>query len=205
MTTVADDRWQSAGPLWDGSAVGTASGRAVTDPTGTGRAWLRGAMAALAVLAAAAAVVSWDAQYVMVYSARPKPAIAALEAGIPGRGRAHLRRARHRTGPARPPGAPPTGAERRMRGDLAGDERDGRRGRLAGHGHLGHACRCVCTGQRHPERGPRLGTGPKAGHRAGPCRGRGHAARGRRGMPAVAAALGAGTGQHAGRVSPLGG
>ena len=43
-------------------------------------------MAALAVLAAAAAVVSWDAQYVMVYSARHTPAIAALEAGIPDAG-----------------------------------------------------------------------------------------------------------------------
>jgi hypothetical protein len=43
-------------------------------------------MAALAVLAAAAAVVSWDAQYVMVYSARHTPAVAALEAGIPDAG-----------------------------------------------------------------------------------------------------------------------
>jgi hypothetical protein len=51
-----------------------------------GRAWLRNAMAALAVLAAAAAVVSWDAQYVMVYRARHVPAIAALEAGIPDTG-----------------------------------------------------------------------------------------------------------------------
>ena len=36
--------------------------------------------------AAAAAVVSWDAQYVMVRQARPVPAIAALEAGIPDTG-----------------------------------------------------------------------------------------------------------------------
>jgi hypothetical protein len=43
-------------------------------------------MAALAALAAAAAVVSWDAQYVMVYSVRPNPVIAALEAGIPDAG-----------------------------------------------------------------------------------------------------------------------
>jgi hypothetical protein len=53
---------------------------------GDGRAWLRNAMAALAVLAAAAAVVSWDAQYVMVGQARRVPAIAALEAGIPDTG-----------------------------------------------------------------------------------------------------------------------
>ncbi len=49
----------------------------------TGRAWLRNAMAALTILAAAAAVVSWDAQYVMVRHVKNTPAIAALEAGIP--------------------------------------------------------------------------------------------------------------------------
>jgi hypothetical protein len=43
-------------------------------------------MAALAVLAAAAAVVSWDAQYVMVRTARHTLAVAALEAGIPDAG-----------------------------------------------------------------------------------------------------------------------
>ena len=52
----------------------------------TGRAWLRNAMAALAVLAAAAAVVSWDAQYVMVRQVKHIPAISALEAGIPDAG-----------------------------------------------------------------------------------------------------------------------
>jgi hypothetical protein len=50
------------------------------------RTWLRGAMTALAVLAAAAAVVSWDAQYVMVREVKRVPAIAALEAGIPDAG-----------------------------------------------------------------------------------------------------------------------
>ena len=40
-------------------------------------------MAALAVLAAAAAVVSWDAQYVMVSQVKHTPVIAALEAGVP--------------------------------------------------------------------------------------------------------------------------
>ncbi len=40
-------------------------------------------MAALAVLAAAAAAVSWDAQYLMVHRVKHTPAIAALEAGIP--------------------------------------------------------------------------------------------------------------------------
>ena len=40
-------------------------------------------MAALAVLAAAAAAVSWDAQYVLVASVKHNAPIAALEAGIP--------------------------------------------------------------------------------------------------------------------------
>ena len=48
-----------------------------------GRAWLRIAMAALAILAAAAAAVSWDAQYQLVRHVKHAPAIAALEAGIP--------------------------------------------------------------------------------------------------------------------------
>ena len=46
-------------------------------------AWLRVATAALAVLAAAAAVVSFTAQYRMVNATRHFPAIAALEAAIP--------------------------------------------------------------------------------------------------------------------------
>ena len=45
--------------------------------------WLFGAMAALAVLAGAAAVVSWDAQYVLVRSVKHSTTVAALEAGIP--------------------------------------------------------------------------------------------------------------------------
>ena len=40
-------------------------------------------MALLAVLAAAAAVVSFSAQYRMVYAAKGTPAVAALEAAIP--------------------------------------------------------------------------------------------------------------------------
>jgi hypothetical protein len=40
-------------------------------------------MASLAVLAAAAAAVSWDAQYVMVRQVKHNPTIAALEAAIP--------------------------------------------------------------------------------------------------------------------------
>ena len=50
------------------------------------RSWLRAAMAALAVLAAGAAVVSWDAQYVMVQHVKHVQVVAALEAGIPDAG-----------------------------------------------------------------------------------------------------------------------
>jgi len=45
--------------------------------------WLTAAMLALAVLAAAAAVVSFSAQYRMVHAAKGTGAVAALEAGIP--------------------------------------------------------------------------------------------------------------------------
>ena len=53
-----------------------------------GQAWLVGALSALAVLAAASAVVSWDAHYVLVARARHVAVIAALEAGIPDAGAA---------------------------------------------------------------------------------------------------------------------
>jgi hypothetical protein len=54
-------------------------------PAGKDRAavWLRNAMIALAVLAAAAAVVSFEAQYRMVQAAKHAAPVAALEAGIP--------------------------------------------------------------------------------------------------------------------------
>jgi hypothetical protein len=45
--------------------------------------WLRNAVAALGVLAAAAAVVSFTAQYQMIFTARRLALIAALEAAIP--------------------------------------------------------------------------------------------------------------------------
>lgn len=55
-------------------------------PQRTGAGWLVAAMLTLAALAAAAAIVSWDAQYVMVARARPTAVIAGLEAGIPDAG-----------------------------------------------------------------------------------------------------------------------
>ena len=46
-------------------------------------AWLRAATAGLAVLAAAAAAVSFSAQYRMIFAAKQQPAVAGLEAAIP--------------------------------------------------------------------------------------------------------------------------
>ena len=60
---------------------GTRPGRDATRDRA--QAWLRNVMIALAVLAAAAAAVSWDAQYVLVKAVKHAKVIAALEAGIP--------------------------------------------------------------------------------------------------------------------------
>src|ERR1022692_764665 len=75
----------------DGIATGSAdthpphprTTRARRQTTDRAHAWLRGAMLALAVLAVAAASVSWDAQYVLVRAVKHDTVIAALEAGIP--------------------------------------------------------------------------------------------------------------------------
>ena len=53
------------------------------DTSDRAQAWLRNAIISLAVLAAAAATVSWDAQYVLVRSVKRDAVIAALEAGVP--------------------------------------------------------------------------------------------------------------------------
>src|SRR5215469_4016110 len=82
VTTVPDGQWRPAGPSGPATSNGAAPHPAV-GRSNTGRAWLRNAMVALAVLAAAAAVVSWDAQYVMVSQVKHTPVIAALEAGVP--------------------------------------------------------------------------------------------------------------------------
>jgi hypothetical protein len=70
---------QIPGPRMEVTSVKFAGG----DPGDRAQAWLRGATFALAVLAGAAAAVSWDAQYVLVRSVKNDPAMAALEAGIP--------------------------------------------------------------------------------------------------------------------------
>lgn len=50
--------------------------------------WLRNAMIALAVLAAAAAAVSFEAQYVLVRAVKHAPIVAGIQAGIPDTGAA---------------------------------------------------------------------------------------------------------------------
>ena len=96
MTGTIPDSAQSRKPIAapappdpaSSSSRPTAPPRRTSHPPRTGLAWLAGAMAALAMLSAAAAVVSWDAQYVMIARVRHAPAIAALEAGIPDAGAA---------------------------------------------------------------------------------------------------------------------
>src|SRR5690348_14999574 len=74
-----------AGPsVPHGPGVGKVSGAGWND-SGQDRSglWLRNAAAGLCVLAAAAAAVSFTAQYRMVDATRHLPAVAALEAAIP--------------------------------------------------------------------------------------------------------------------------
>jgi hypothetical protein len=90
MATAPENHWQPLQIPNETSAANPDGSTGATDSVpghlDTARAWLRNAMAALAVLAIAAAVVSWDAQYVMVHQVKHVPAIAALEAGIPDAG-----------------------------------------------------------------------------------------------------------------------
>ena len=95
MAAAARDRtrrWEPFGVTEaDFAAVPERDGVRVVNVTpgvggpGPGQAgwWLRGAAVALGVLAAAAAAVSWEAQYAMVRAVKPVPVVAALEAGIP--------------------------------------------------------------------------------------------------------------------------
>ena len=92
---ATDARWQPFGlaeadfaaePERDGVRAVTLSLRRPRSKAGRSdqaTTWLRCAMIALGVLAAAAAVVSFAAQYRMVFAAKHLAPIAALEAGIP--------------------------------------------------------------------------------------------------------------------------
>ena len=94
MATVAEDRagrWEPFGVTEaDFAAVPERDGVRVvnvklgsSDPGRLAARWLGAAAAVLAVLAAAAAVVSWDAQYTMVRAVKHVALVAGLEAGIP--------------------------------------------------------------------------------------------------------------------------
>src|SRR5579863_3119241 len=83
---AATARWQLGAPAGNASTDGTKDLHTTLVPASTSQTWLRNAMGALAILAAAAAVVSWNAQYVMVRQVKRVPVIAALEAGIPDAG-----------------------------------------------------------------------------------------------------------------------
>lgn len=88
------------GPNWepfqmprpDSNGVPRIGGAKAAAPAPRGRGpgaadwWLRGAAVVLGVLAAAAAGVSWQAQYVMVLGVKHAQAVAAVEAGIPDAG-----------------------------------------------------------------------------------------------------------------------
>jgi hypothetical protein len=61
-------------------------GRGDRQPADRARRWLRAATIALGLLAAAAAVVSWAAQYRLVYAYKHHAGIAAVQASIPDAG-----------------------------------------------------------------------------------------------------------------------
>jgi hypothetical protein len=93
MTAFAEDRarrWEPFGVTEaDFAAAPDRAGVRVVNVTAGGdgqRAgawWLRSAAVAVGVLAAAAAAVSWQAQYMMVWRVKQAIWVAALEAGIP--------------------------------------------------------------------------------------------------------------------------
>jgi len=94
MATLAEDRagrWEPFGVTEaDFAAVPERDGVRVvnvklgsSDPGRLAARWLGAAAAVLAGLAAAAAVVSWDAQYTMVRAVKHVALVAGLEAGIP--------------------------------------------------------------------------------------------------------------------------
>ena len=80
-----------------------------SDPGRLAARWLGAAAGVLAVLAAAAAAVSWQAQYTMVCAVKHVAVVAGAGGGHPGCGRGGFRRARRGAGPARQAGGPARG------------------------------------------------------------------------------------------------
>ena len=205
MAAVASDharRWEPFGVTEsDFAAVPERDGVRVVNvklgsagPGEPGGRWLGAAAGVLAVLAAGAAAVSWEAQYAMVWACQAGAWVAAVEAGIPDAGALvfaalgvalalHGKRALR-------PRALNAGVQR----DLAVPERAGGRARVEGPGDLGDACRGVRAGLGHADRrGAGLGAGPAARRRPGAGRGRADPAGpgGRAGAVAAAADAGA--------------
>ena len=79
---VPDKAWDDA-PEQDGVKWLHLSSRRPRSDGDRSATWLRWAMAALGLLAATAAAVSFQAQFTMVLAAKGVPWVAALEAGIP--------------------------------------------------------------------------------------------------------------------------
>ena len=117
---------QPAPPRWSGDRSGL---------------WLRNAAVGLCVLAAAAAAVSFTAQYRMVEATRHLPAVAALEAAIPDAAALVFACLGIALAAARPPRAARPGAEPGLGRRQRVHERHRGRSRLAEPGHLGHAAR----------------------------------------------------------------
>ncbi len=95
LAVVSGDepRWEPFRvPRPDGDGLPRLNGGRVAAPAPLGRDpgaagwWLRGAAVVLGLLAAAAAAVSWQAQYVMVLGVKHAQVVAAVEAGIPDAG-----------------------------------------------------------------------------------------------------------------------
>jgi hypothetical protein len=77
---ISEADWRATPPTRDGTKIIHVEPGRHADRSA---AWLRNAMAGLALLAAAAAVVSYQAQYQMIAAYKHAPAVAALQAAIP--------------------------------------------------------------------------------------------------------------------------
>ena len=141
--------------------------------------WLRNAAAGLCLLAAAAAVVSFTAQYRLIQAIPPPGGSGRAGGRHPRRRRLGLRLPWHRAGAARPPRPPPSGPEPGRGRRQRVHERHRGCPWLAEPGHLGHAAHRLRPGERHshrrrprpgpcqappPERRARRRDGHPAGH-----------------------------------------
>ncbi len=80
---VTDEEFAAAPAASNGARIVNVTLRKPKVHKDRGTGWLRNAMIALGFLAAASAVVSFTAQYRLVFAAKGIPSISGLEAGIP--------------------------------------------------------------------------------------------------------------------------